>query len=89
MLLPHGCEVRVPMTRLSFAAFTELEMMSCCTRDQLFFGDLGLDIDTEAAVRVPLCRLHLAQPALVALEHLRLVGNRDLRVDDDWKIKTD
>ena len=26
-----GCEVRVPMTRLSLAVFTELEMMSCCT----------------------------------------------------------
>ena len=58
-------------------------------RRHLSLGDMGLYVDPETAVRIPLCRLHLAQSALITLEHLRLVGNGDLRVDDNGEIKTD
>ena len=44
---------------------------------QLTFGNLGFDVGPNPSVRVPLHCLHLAQAALVALEHFRLIGNGD------------
>ena len=83
-----GCDVRVPITRLSLAVLTELEMMSCCTLNKLSLGDLGLDIDPEAAMRVSLRGLHLAQPALVGLQDFGLIGDRQLGIHNDRKIKS-
>ena len=77
------------MTRLSLAVLTELEMMSCCTLTSWTFGNLGFDVGPKSSVRVPLHCLHLAQSALVAFEHFRLIGNGDLRIDNEWEIKTD
>ena len=53
------------------------------------FGDLSFDVDSKAATGIALDSLHLAQPALVAFEHLCLVRNRDLHVHNDGKIQTD
>ena len=77
------------MTRLNFAVLTELEIMSCCTLTSWDFGNLGFHVGPKSAVRVPLHGLHLAQPALVAFEHFRLIRNRDLGIDDEREIETD
>src|SRR5208282_1156672 len=53
------------------------------------FGNLGFHVGPKSPVRVPLHCLHLAQSALIALEHFRLIGNGDLRINNEWKIKTD
>src|SRR5208282_5580394 len=53
------------------------------------FGNLGFHVSPKSAVRIPLHGLHLAQSALIALEHFRLIGNGALRIDNEWEIKTD
>src|SRR5208282_4886788 len=53
------------------------------------FGNLGFHVGPKSPVRVPLHCLHLAQSALIALEHFRLIGNGDLRVNNEWEIETD
>src|SRR5208337_2549581 len=46
-------------------------------------------VGPKSTVRIALHGLHLAQSALVAFEHFRLVRNRDLRIDKEREIKTD
>ena len=44
-------------------------------------------IGPKTTVRITLGRLHLSQPAFVTLQHLGLIGNGDLSVHDDGKVK--
>ena len=62
-----GCDVRVPITRLKRAVFTELEIMSCCALSSWDSATWASTLTRSTAVRVPLRGLHFAQTGLVSL----------------------
>src|SRR5664279_917333 len=47
---------------------------------------LGIHIEPEPSMDVLLCRRHFAQPALVLLHRLCLIGKDNFGVDDDRKV---